>query len=36
MPIRRGSVNLARFRLDGAVPKDVKRWLQKGLGKAAF
>lgn len=36
MPIRRGSVNLARFRLEGAVPKDVKRWLQKGLGKAAF
>lgn len=36
MPIRRGSVNLARFRLDGDVPKDVKRWLQKGLGKAAF
>lgn len=36
MPIRRGSVNLARFRLEGAVPKDVKRWLQKGLGKAGF
>lgn len=36
MPIRRGSVNLARFRMEGAVPKDVKRWLQKGLGKAAF
>jgi len=36
MPIRRGSVNLARFRLEGAVPKDVKRWLQKGLGKASF
>ena len=36
MPIRRGSVNLARFRLEGDVPKDVKRWLQKGLGKAAF
>ncbi|MFZ5439014.1 MAG: recombination-associated protein RdgC [Myxococcota bacterium] len=29
-------MNLARFRLDGDVPKDVKRWLQKGLGKAAF
>ena len=36
MPIRRGSVNLARFRLEGAVPKDTKRWLQKGLGKGAF
>ena len=36
MPIRRGSVNLARFRMEGAVPKDVKRWLQKGLGKAGF
>lgn len=36
MPIRRGAVNLARFRLDGDVPKDVKRWLQKGLSKAAF
>lgn len=36
MPIRRGSVNLARFRLDGELPKDVKRWLQRGLGKAAF
>ncbi len=36
MPIRRGSVNLARFRLEGDLPKDVKRWLQKGLAKAAF
>src|SRR4051794_36776042 len=36
MPIRRGSGNLARFRLEGAVPKDVKRWLQKGLSKASF
>jgi DNA recombination-dependent growth factor C len=36
MGIRRGSVNLARFRLEGDVPKDVKRWLQRGLGKAAF
>jgi DNA recombination-dependent growth factor C len=36
MPIRRGSVNLARFRLEGELPKDVKRWLQKGLSKAAF
>jgi recombination associated protein RdgC len=36
MPIRRGSVNLARFRMEGALPKDVKRWLQKGLSKAGF
>lgn len=36
MPIRKGSVNLARFRLEGAIPKDVKRWLQKGLGKGSF
>ncbi|MFT3706130.1 MAG: recombination-associated protein RdgC [Archangium sp.] len=36
MGIRRGSVNLARFRVEGDIPKDVKRWLQKGLGKAAF
>lgn len=36
MPIRKGSVNLARFRIEGAIPKDVKRWLQKGLGKAGF
>lgn len=36
MPIRRGAVNVARFRLEGELPKDVKRWLQKGLGKTAF
>lgn len=36
MPIRRGAVNLARFRLEGELPKDVKRWLQRGLAKAAF
>ena len=36
MPIRRGSVNLSRLRLDGELPKDVKRWLQRGLGKALF
>lgn len=36
MPIRRGSVNLARFKLDGALPKDVKRWLKQGLARAAF
>lgn len=36
MPIRRGSVNISRFRLEGELPKDVKRWLQRGLSKAAF
>lgn len=36
MPIRRGAVNVARFRLEEDVPKEVKRWLQKGLSKAAF
>lgn len=36
MPIRRGAVNLARFRFEGELPKDLKRWLQKGLAKAAF
>ncbi len=36
MPIRRGSVHLSRFKLDGEIPKDVKRWLQRGLGKVAF
>jgi recombination associated protein RdgC len=36
MPIRRGSVNLARFQIEGNVPKDVKRWLPKGLSKSLF
>lgn len=36
MPIRRGSVNFARFRVAGAVPKDAKRWLQSALRKKAF
>jgi hypothetical protein len=36
MPIRRRSVHLSRFKLDGEIPKDVKRWLQRGLGKVAF
>ncbi|MEW5742505.1 MAG: recombination-associated protein RdgC [Myxococcota bacterium] len=36
MPIRRGSVNFARFLVQGAVPKDVKRWLQSALRKEAF
>ncbi|GMU61598.1 MAG: hypothetical protein AMXMBFR34_33610 [Myxococcaceae bacterium] len=36
MPIRRGSVNFARFLVQGSVPKDVKRWLQGALRKKAF
>lgn len=36
MPIRRGSVSFARFRLSAAAPKDAKRWLQKGLRRKAF
>lgn len=36
MPIRRGSVNFARFRVTGDLPKDVKRWLQGGLKRAGF
>lgn len=38
MPILRGSVTFARFRLEDpkAVPKDVRRWLVKGLKGAAF
>lgn len=36
MPIRRGSVNFARFRVQGDIPKDAKRWLQNALKKNAF
>lgn len=36
MPIRRGSVNFARFRVQGDVPRDSKRWLQGALKKHAF
>ncbi len=36
MPIRRGAVNVARFQLQGEVPRDVKRWLQRGLTRGAF
>lgn len=36
MPIRRGAVNLSRLKLEGELPKDVKRWLQRGLGRALF
>ncbi|MEW6433040.1 MAG: recombination-associated protein RdgC [Myxococcota bacterium] len=36
MPIRRGGVNFARFRVSGSMPKDAKRWLQNALRKKAF
>lgn len=36
MPIRKGAVSCSRFRLEGAVPKDVKRWLTKALKTGAF
>lgn len=36
MPIARGAVHLARFKFEGALPKDVKRWLKQGLTRAAF
>jgi len=36
MPIRKGTVSCSRFRLEGAVPKDVKKWLTKALKTAAF
>lgn len=36
MPIRRGAVSCSRFRIEGAVPKDVKKWLTKALKTGAF
>lgn len=36
MPIRRGALSFARFRLDGSVPKDTRRWLLKALEARAF
>ncbi len=36
MPIRRGSVSCSRFRLQGDVPKDVRRWVHKALTARAF
>ncbi len=36
MPIRRGTVSFARFRLDGAGPKDARRWLSTALKTGAF
>jgi len=36
MPIRRGSVSFARFRLASTPPKDVRRWLTSALRAGAF
>lgn len=36
MPIRRGALTFSRFRLDGAIPKDARRWLIKALETRAF
>ena len=36
MPIRKGAVSCSRFRLEGDVPKDVKKWLTKALKQGAF
>lgn len=36
MPIRRGSVSLARFRVEGKFPKDLRRWVTGALKAAAF
>lgn len=36
MPIRRGSVSFARFRVEGDIPKDQRRWVQGALKAGAF
>jgi hypothetical protein len=36
MPIRRGAVSCSRFRIEGAVPKDTRKWLTRALTKRAF
>ena len=36
MPIRRGAVSCSRFRIEGAVPKDVRKWLTQALTQRAF
>jgi len=36
MPIRKGTVSCSRFRIEGTVPKDVKKWLTKTLKQGAF
>lgn len=36
MPIHRGSLSFARFRLASAPPKDTRRWLSKALESRGF
>jgi recombination associated protein RdgC len=36
MPIRKGALSFARFKVHGALPKDARRWLLKGLASRAF
>lgn len=36
MPIRRGSVSFARFKVEGDLPKDTRRWLSTALRGSAF
>jgi recombination associated protein RdgC len=37
MPMLRGSVTFARFRLEaGKLPRDTRRWLARGLARGAF
>jgi recombination associated protein RdgC len=37
MPVLRGSVTFARFRIDaGKLPQDTRRWLARGLARGAF
>ena len=36
MPIRRGAISCSRYRVLGAVPKDVRRWVLKALKARAF
>jgi recombination associated protein RdgC len=36
MPIRRGSVSFARFKVEGDVPKDTRKWLSTALRASAF
>jgi recombination associated protein RdgC len=36
MPIRRGALSFARFRLDGRFPKDTRKWLIKALESRSF
>lgn len=36
MPVRRGALTFARFRLAGGLPKDTRRWLVKGLSARGF